>query len=171
MSVTLDTVNSWPATLPLPFVNAQGAARVPTLVSPLTSGRVVRRRRWVTSYAVVTVLWKLTRLEYAEFLTFWGTTLGNGSARFALELRYPKNSELTEWVVQPTGNINVESDEDEYLLVQVPLQLVSLNVVADKAGALENNFLVGGGSSGAIEPFLVQIPGSDTGTETFNVQE
>jgi hypothetical protein len=79
------------------------------------------------------VTWKFTVDQYAEFLTYWGTTLGNGAARFSIELRYPKSTDLDVWIVQFLGGLNNQTEDESIKLVQATLQIQTLAVVADAA--------------------------------------
>lgn len=158
MSVPLNVANTWPATLPLPSLEYSGAAFVPTIISPNSAGRSRRRSRWTTTYANVDVNWKFSKDQYAAFLVFWGTTLGNGSATFSIELRYPKSTDLDVWVVQFVGGLNNQTEDESIKLVQATLQIHTLAAIADAATYADPSFffVLGEASSGApAEQFAV----------------
>jgi hypothetical protein len=108
MSVLLTIDIPWPATLPLPFVDYAGANRNATISSTFEDGPIVRRSRFNKFYVPASVTWRLTEAQYAAFQTFFGITLGNGAAAFSLELRYPKNSALSTWMVRFVGGYSCE---------------------------------------------------------------
>jgi hypothetical protein len=132
MSVTITTTHAWPATLPLPSLEYDGAASVPTIVSTGSSAKNRRRSRWRTPYAILNVKWTLTEAQLDTFLTFWSDTLGNGAAQFTIELRYPKNSSLDTWIAQFVGDIEISPD-DNMQSVGSMLQLVSKTTLPDAA--------------------------------------
>ena len=98
MTITLDL--EWPATLPLPVINFAGQPRNATIFSPETSYLITRRSRFVTPYGQLAVNFVFNMLQYEIFKSFWRDDLGNGTAQFKMELRYPKNSGLNEWAVR-----------------------------------------------------------------------
>lgn len=104
--LTIDIV--WPAELPLPFVDYAGANRNATISSSFDDGPIVRRSRFDKFYVPASVSWRLTEAQYAAFQTFFADTLGNGAAAFSLELRYPKNSALSVWMVRFIGGYSCE---------------------------------------------------------------
>lgn len=93
-------MTSFPSTIPLPFIDYSGGVRNATIKSNEDHGYLYRRARRNTAYADLSVVWVLTPRQYALFRTFYDTTLSNGATQFEIELRYPKNTELTEWVVR-----------------------------------------------------------------------
>lgn len=101
MTATCDI--PWPTTLPLPFIDYSGGPRNTTLVAPPESAGIMSRSRFQKSYYGLAVTWVLNPAEKAEFVSFYTETLHNGASAFAIELRYPKNSELTEWMVRFSG--------------------------------------------------------------------
>lgn len=102
---------TWPATIPLPFVDYVGEPRNATLVSQqLRGGDEERRSRFTASFVQVNAVWVLNETELAAFRTFFTTTLCNGACAFAIELRYPKNSVLEEWAVRFLGDVAFDND-------------------------------------------------------------
>ena len=101
--MTLDTEISWPAAIPLPLIDYSGGPRNGTIVSDVNSGAIERRSRFERSYAEIEATWRLTGTQYVTFKAFFSDTLGDGTAQFKLELRYPNNSVLTEWAVRFLG--------------------------------------------------------------------
>lgn len=160
MSVPIGFSNTWPSTLPLPFIDYQGVAEVATLVSPQKSARIQRRSRQSTVYATINVTWNFTKSQYSAFLSYWEETLGGGSAKFALELRYPKISDLDTWMVQFLGNLQVDSIENTVWKVSATLQVLHITTVADAAAIIPNFlYVLDPSSSGApFLQFLVQDP-------------
>jgi len=154
----ITTTNVWPATLPLPAIDYTGGANPPTLVSGRRAAHFKRRRRWVQTYSTLTVRWKLTREEYTEFKAYWQDTLGHGSANVEIELKYPKQSALDEWVVKFLSDLSVTTEDNSVINVSATIQLLNLKALADKAAALETLLFVQGAGSSAAAPeqFLVQ---------------
>lgn len=97
MIITLD--NEWPATLPLPAIDYSGIPRNQTIYSPDVAYFVERRSRFTRSYCLLSVTWKFDDDQFELFKTFVDS-LGNGTAQFKIELRFPKNTALTEWAVR-----------------------------------------------------------------------
>lgn len=100
----------WPLSLPLPYVDFSGQPRHATLISPLGSAKIVRRTRFVAGVVTLPVSWMLTPEQYDAFKAFFLEDLGSGAALFLMELRYPRNSALSEWTVR-----FVEGYESRYL--------------------------------------------------------
>lgn len=90
---------SWPSDFPLPYVDYSGDPRYPNTVSPVRNANILRRSRFETSYATAQVRWIMDVDQYEKFKVFYGDQLGNGNSSFTIQLRYPKNSVLTEWLV------------------------------------------------------------------------
>lgn len=135
MSVAIGITHSWPVTLPLPFIDHTGASRVPTLVSPESSAKIRRRKRWNQAYATANVTFKFSSAQWVTFIAFWDTTLGSGTAKFSVELRYPKISQLDTHIVRFLGSLEV-SDRDDIYEVSATLGITTLAVVDDKATVL-----------------------------------
>ncbi len=136
MSVKITTTNVWPATLPLPALEYSGGAAVATIVSVGSAAKIRRRSRWATSYAALTVRWLFTAAQLTEFLTFWSDTLGNGAARFEIELRFPKNTALDEWIVGFISDIEINALDDNMNEVNTNLQLISKTTLPDAAALI-----------------------------------
>jgi hypothetical protein len=99
------------------------------------------------------VSWVLGLVEHDDFATFFETTLSNGAAVFALDLKYPRNSTLEEWAVRFIGGY--ESDYlDGMWQVSAALDLVRRTIVTTTADWSE--FLVYPEESGIDnQPFTV----------------
>jgi len=172
MTVAINVTNSWPISLPLPFLDYTGAARVPTIVSQAGSARVQRRSRWTAPYATVNVVWRLSPDEYLALVTYWDETLRNGTAKFTMELRYPKNSALDTWIVQFLGELEVTPIENGIREVVAVLQILTLAVVTDKAATIPQQFQVQDTSSTGLplQDFYVQPEYSGQPLEEFIVK-
>lgn len=120
----LTVTNEWPATLPLPSVDYNGAPYNSTLVSPIENAAIERRSRFTRSYCGVSVQWVFTDEEYQDFRAFVKGDLGNGAAVFKIELRFPKNTELTAWAVRFSAGFEADFDEG-YWTVQATLETVN----------------------------------------------
>lgn len=114
----------WPVALPLPFLEYSGEPRNGTLVSPTDAAAISRRSRFERSYTTLSVAWVFTDAQYQSFKTFFATTLGNGTAQFAIELRFPLNSGLTEWSVRIEDGYTAAHEEGMWR-VQATLDLVN----------------------------------------------
>ena len=165
MSVNIDITNSWPATLPLPFIDFSGGADVTTLLSPGNNAFIKRRSRQTQTFATVAIKWKFNQTEWLIFLNFWENTIGVGAAAFTMDLRYPKISALDNWLVKIVSELSVDNTEHTIWEVSAKIQIISLSVVADKATELPKCFLVQSEASSAAAPveFWVQneTPGGD----------
>ncbi len=114
---------SWPAALPLPLVDYSGASVNGTIASPVESVALSRRSRFHKTYGIVNFSWKLTQSQFKDFRGFFVGDLGNGAAQFKIELRYPKNSVLTEWAVRFSEKYDAVYD-DGLWTVSASLDLV-----------------------------------------------
>lgn len=129
--ILLDLQAKWPVAIPLPFLDYAGRPRYSTISSPIANGFISRRSRFTKGNLSISVSWILTMEEYDIFRDFYRDALGNGTAIFELELKYPKHSTLTAHAVRFRGgytatpndciwNITTELD------VVNPIQLGSL---------------------------------------------
>lgn len=109
MTLPLDI--TWPAALPLPFLDYSGQAVNGTLVGTARNIVIERRSRFERSYREVGVEWRFDPEQYEAFKAFFYTTLGNGTAQFKIELRFPLNSDLTEWAARIAGGFDSVYDE------------------------------------------------------------
>jgi hypothetical protein len=115
---------TWPATLPLPFVDYSGQPDNSTIASPPESGVISRRSRFERTYLSIAVNWKFTPLQYETFKSFFAEDLGNGTAAFKIELRYPLNSVLLEWIVRFSEDYKA-AHEDGTWTVQAAIDVVN----------------------------------------------
>ena len=98
MNLTID--NAWPSSLPLPTVQFSGEPRNATITSQDLAMALTARSRFSRSYNAIAVSWQFTTAQYDDFKNFLLNDLGNGTAMFSIELKFPKNSELTQWAVR-----------------------------------------------------------------------
>jgi hypothetical protein len=98
----------WPANLPLPLLDYSAQPANGTLVSEPSEAVRIARSRFQRTNAAISVSWNFTAAEYSSFKAFYDATLGNGCAQFSLSLRYPLNSELTDWMVRFVGDYQSE---------------------------------------------------------------
>lgn len=89
--------------LPLPFLEFSGQPRDGKLESKTTVQRILRRNRFTKSYPMMNLTWIFTQVQYHAFVEFYETDLGLGTASFRMNLRFPFNNSLTEWVVRFMG--------------------------------------------------------------------
>jgi len=121
--------------LPLPYVDYAGSNRNATITSTIEGGPYLRRSRFDKYYIPLLVSWRLNEAELAALRRFFETALGNGSAAFALELRYPKNTELTTWKVRFVGGYSCEF-LDGLWAVSARLDLLDKDELEDQATLL-----------------------------------
>lgn len=132
---------SWPLNIPLPAVDFNGAPSHTTLASGLENARIQRRERYKSVAVTISVRWVLGVEEYDNFKDLFATDLDNGAAQFLIPLRYPKNSELTEWkarfiegftAVYEDHNWMIEAELDllEVVEVETPIPSPMLPVEA-----------------------------------------
>jgi len=108
--------NVWPSTLPLPHIDYSGGPTMGALVSDRTHGRLARRRRFYPAYQNFQVQFVLTPFQHDIFRAFHLDDLGNGTSTFALELRYPKNSAVTNWQVRFLGEIRSTYNDGSWMV-------------------------------------------------------
>lgn len=122
--MTLPIVTEWPTALPLPFIDYSGSVVNATIVSPMDNIVLERRSRFRRAYGSLSVSWRLTGSEFSAFRDFHDVDLGNGIAQFKIELRYPKESVLTEWAVRFTGGYTSNHDDGVWT-VQASLDILN----------------------------------------------
>ena len=93
------------------------------LQSAEEAGLYDRRSRYTKLYHNAVVSWVLDPDQYETFQAFFEIGIHQGSAQFELSLRYPKNSELTAWVVAFVGGYEAQYVEGMWQL-QAELDLV-----------------------------------------------
>lgn len=129
--MTLTLNHSWPDTLPLPLLDFSASLRTGTLVDPADQAFISRRSRFNRFYRSMSAGWVLNIQEFDAFKTFFNDEIGNGAALFRIELRYPKNSELTQWAVR-FGEDGYEAQQlDGNWSISANLDLVLLNELAE----------------------------------------
>lgn len=152
MSELMTVTIAWPVDdIPLPVLDYSGQAVNTTIGSPMDLGYTYRRSRSKTTYTSVSVGWALKRSEWKAFQTFFEDDLGNGAARFSIALRYPKATDLSDWMVQFVGGYEMSTEDGSGIyIVQANLYLVLPVLLPDAApeyGAVP--FYV---KSGGVEP-------------------
>lgn len=95
----------YPSTLPLPYFEASGQTSHALLASPESSSKIARRLRFKGLSDLLSVRWVLNPSQYYNFKNFFKQDLRLGAGQFTIELRYPKTTELTTWVVQFIGGL------------------------------------------------------------------
>ncbi len=158
------TIAVWPTTLPLPFVDAEGQPLHQTLASGLEQANILRRSRFFASVVSLQVRWVFSVAEYEEFKTFFLEELYDGAALFVLELRYPFNSELTEWRVRISGGF-AATHQDGIWTVETAIDLISRESDAAPAPApvigWEPFYVVTDESSGGDDELFITADGYD----------
>jgi hypothetical protein len=149
---------SWPDTLSLPFIGYAGSPRYATVVTPADSAVSQRRSRFSRSYSNLKVSWNFTVAEYDAFQAFFLDTLGNGAARFKIQLRYPKNTDLEEWMVGFGGGYE-SSWINGLWRVDAELDLVMPTVIPEAA------------PEEGSTPFFVASDNSSDGEQEFRTSE
>lgn len=147
MSCTITADITFPTTLPLPFHEYGGQPVNSSIMSNEQTSPLVRRQRFTRSYAGLAVQWVLTRAQFTVFKDFFTTDLGNGIAHFQIELRYPYNNQLTNWIVRFVAGYNAEHS-DGFFTVQADLDLVnpvtepdmSILIVSNESSALHGTY-------------------------------
>lgn len=128
--MNMAVTNVWPAALPLPLIEHQGAARNTTLVGQLENGNILRRSRSYKPYASVQARWGLSLSQFDAFQDYVNVTLDNAAAQFAIELRYPKTSVLTSYAARFSTEWQ-SSYTDGIWIITVQLELVGPLQIAD----------------------------------------
>lgn len=130
MNITV--TNNWPSGLPLPYVDVSGAPQHPILASTLASAHPTRRLRFSGTPVAISARWVLSVGEMEDFLDFYQTDLRNGISTFSIELRYPKQTELSSWVAR-FGSAITTTWEDGRWDVSTTLILERLLAINDVA--------------------------------------
>lgn len=112
MSV-LSLTAKWPETItadtdvtpmPLPFLEYNGEPRNSKIESKTSVQKIIRRSRFTKAYPMASLSWIFTQVEYYAFVNFYTNDLGLGTASFRMNLKYPFNNFITEWVVRFMGD-------------------------------------------------------------------
>lgn len=122
MILTID--NLWPVTLPLPRTDFSGTDTNSTFSSSVETGVIGLRSRFTPIYPLLQVEWVLEPGQYLDFLDFYRMDLGMGAGAFEIALRYPKNSQLTDWMVRFVGERNETKMETGLFLVKASIELI-----------------------------------------------
>lgn len=128
LSVTKDWDNSG---LPTPFIEYGGDLLSVVDISRSLEGKVSAAERDLNEYPVLNVGWRLSGSQLETFETFWEGTLNNGSATFILDLRYPKNSAVTQWAVQFVSEYQFRMQAPGRYSVEATIQLITKQFALD----------------------------------------
>jgi len=115
---------SWPSTLPLPADSFEGTPRAAIASSSIEYGHPEYRNRFSQTYVLLEVTWMFTDGQLSTFENFYQDSLGNGTALFSIELRYPFGTELTTWVVRFSGDYQIDR-KDGMWAVSGSIDLIS----------------------------------------------
>lgn len=119
--------------LPLPSVDYSGEPRDSTVESKSNSPSIHRRSRFTKVFPVASVQWVFTQVEYYAFVDFYTNDLGVGTAAFRMPIRYPENTELTEWVVRFLGDGFSARWLDGAWQVTAALEMINTYIIDDPA--------------------------------------
>ena len=145
---TATLTNNWPVTLPLPYIDYSGAPDNTTIQSATNQyASLLRRKRFSAYVVLLSVTWYFSPSQYQIFDEFYKTTIGNGAARFGIELSYPLNSELATWEVGLGSELST-TYEDGFYVVQAGLILYKNVVLTEAAGPEGSPFFVADEISG-----------------------
>lgn len=127
-------LTSWPATIPLSYIDATGQPLNPILASDLASAHIERRLRYFGDYPIsLSLVWQLSISEYADFKAFFSNDIDEGAAIFAMELRHPLTSDLKEWQCRFDSEYGSEFQEGVWK-VTARVTALRLNSFAIAAG-------------------------------------
>jgi hypothetical protein len=172
MAVNIDITNEWPSSLPLPFFEFAGDAGAATLHGPASRAKIKRRSRQERVHVNLSVKWTFARAEMKTFLAFWEDTLGNGTASFKIELRYPKGSALDTYIVKFITELDVVTADQGIWDVAASIQIVQSATVEDKSPIVDYGFYVQSETTGG-DPELFCVVGEESASadpEAFFVQ-
>lgn len=122
----------WPTTLPLPYVDFDGHPMQATLSSPVKNAKIQRRSRFYTAVTDVSVKWVLGIAENEEFEAFFEESLDNGAALFSIDLKYPKLTELTNWIVRIKEGYSAEYQDGNWI-IEAGMELIRRGVLSAPA--------------------------------------
>lgn len=139
---TLGLITKWPesvtadtdvATLPLPFLEYTGEPRDSKIETKSSSPAISRRSRFTKSYPVANLTWIFTQVQYYAFVDFYSNDLGLGTASFRINLRFPLNSALTEWVARFMGEGFSARQLDGGWQVKASVEMLGPFIIPDPA--------------------------------------
>lgn len=130
MRMTVDI--DWPEGIPLPLLDYTGKEVTVTLVGDIDNGKIARRSRRFATHKDIQATWALTNSEYKALVEFYSNVVYGGAAAFAVELRYPLNSDLTEWQVRFTSELTTMHMEGHWM-VECGLRLIRPTAIAEPA--------------------------------------
>lgn len=119
--------------LPLPFIDYAGEPRNATAQSKASAPKILRRSRRFLTWQTIKATWFFTSVQYYAFQSLYQDALGCGTAQFRMNLRYPKNTELTEWVCRFAGEGYGASYLEGVWQVAANLELIGPYLLSDFA--------------------------------------
>jgi len=128
----------WP-NIPLPHCDFTGSTTNATISTPSDVGGTIVRSRFRKSYPTIGVKWNFLVSDYDAFLTFFQDTLGNGTACFKIDLRYPKNSELKSHIVRIANGVT-STAQDGTWLVEGQMEILGPSVSEMAGTALQETY-------------------------------
>ena len=123
--------------IPLPFVDYNGVPRTATLYSAKEDAVMQRRSRFGKAYTALSVHWILSIGQMDTFKEFYQTALGNGAALFSIDLRYPENNNLKNWIVRFGPGGHEDTYDEGVWTVGATLVLVDESELAESAALLD----------------------------------
>lgn len=164
---TLDTSLDFDSTsLPLPIVNWNGALGANVTSSRAIAGLYESRSNHPTNFPEMRIEWRLDGTEAETLETFYNTTCGNGVRAFKLDLKFPKRTAETEWLVRFTSPLSVSTLSQKRYSFKTSVQLIARTTVNARALLAEDGI---GDVQDSMEsystPYLVPAsPALDGGT-------
>lgn len=128
LSITADWDNS---SLPLPVINYGANILSAVDITDSLLGKTNAAERYPNEYPQLDVIWSLSASQMDTFESFWNGELDNGSAVFVLDLRYPKNSAVTQWTVQFVSEYQFRMQAPGRYSVGATIQLITKQFALD----------------------------------------
>lgn len=165
MSTTLTMTRKWPESvtadtdvtpLPLPYLEYTGEPRNSKVESKSSVLKIGRRSRFTKNYPMANLTWVFTQVQYYAFVEFYTTDLGLGTASFRINLRFPFNNFITEWVVRFVGEGFNARNLDGAWQVTAGIEMIGPFILPDPASledwapyqtVLEENYETSDGES------------------------
>ena len=128
----ITVTETWPETLPLPFIEFEGIVKDTTLRSPLQEAHIQKRSPSETTYPALNVRWVLESAQWGVFREYFNDDLDMGVSAFSIDLRFPMRSELTNWMVRFDGGYTGKHTEEVWT-VSAKLELMAPTELPDPA--------------------------------------